>query len=431
MIQTKIKVHFHSKQRVVWEALKLNRFVVLIAGRRFGKTILAIITLIIAALSHNESLYWYVAPSYRQAKMIAWKLIKSFTSFLKPKYNESELSVTFSNGSVIELKGAENEDSLRGTGLWGLVIDEFASIYNNWAVWNEVLRPALTDKKGWTLFIGTPKGKDALFELYIRGQHKDAGYLSFKYKTIDNPYIDPEEVEMAKQQMSERYFRQEYEASFEDFVGLVYPEFSQKAIIEPFYVQTHYSRIGAIDPAISGTTGVLKAFVDEKGRLVIYEEYYEQNVRVSEVAKIIRENSVRWFIDPSSAEKNIVKEGKLYSLYNEYSENDIRPIPAENDVEAGINRVAEYFKSGKIKVFSSCKNLIWELERYHWSEERETRTGMVKPKPYKKDDHLVDSLRYLVMSRMSKTEFDDRPLNPNSAWGQLQAALKEKEANEW
>ena len=320
--------------------------------------------------------------------MIAWKLIKSFTSFLKPKYNESELSVTFSNGSVIELKGAENEDSLRGTGLWGLVIDEFASIYNNWAVWNEVLRPALTDKKGWTLFIGTPKGKDALFELYIRGQHKDAGYLSFKYKTIDNPYIDPEEVEMAKQQMSERYFRQEYEASFEDFVGLVYPEFSSKAIIEPFYVQTHYSRIGAIDPAISGTTGVLKAFVDEKGCLIIYEEYYEQNVRVSEVAKIIRENSVRWFIDPSSAEKNIVKEGKLYSLYNEYSENDIRPIPAENDVEAGINRVAEYFKNEKIKIFSSCKNLIYELERYHWSSERETRTGLTKPKPYKKDDHL-------------------------------------------
>ena len=75
---------------------------------------------------------------------------------------------------------------------------------------------------------------------------------------------------------------------------------------------------------------------------------------------------------------------------------------AQNEVEAGINRTAEYFKRGKIKIFSSCRNLIWELERYKWCEERETHLGVARPKPYKANDHLCDCLRYIIMSRPEK-----------------------------
>lgn len=400
----KVRFSLHSKQRIVFNALKEFRFVVLDAGRRFGKTTLAIIVLIISALTHPESLYWYVAPSYRQAKMIAWRMLKRLSPrFLVSKINEAELSILYTNGATVELKGAENEDSLRGMGIWGIVIDEFAVIYNKWAVWNEVLRPALTDKKGWGLFIGTPKGKDAFWELFMKGQRKEDGFKSFRFKTADNPFIDPQEVEKARQELPERYFRQEYEASFEDYTGLIWPEFTKSHLIKPIYLDKALPRLGAIDPATTGTTGALKCAIDEDGVLYFYEEYYEANKRVSEVAEGIKDN-IRWLIDPASKGKSIEKMGKLYSLYSEYQENGIIAQVGENDVDGGINRVAEYFKAGKIKIFDTCKHLIWELERYHWTEDKETSLGVIKPKPYHANCHLCDCLRYIVMSHAQKAD---------------------------
>jgi len=391
------KLELHGKQ---WEVFSNpSRFIVLVAGRRFGKTILAITDIIASAWNNPKSRSWYIAPTYRQAEMIAWKmLLDALPKEAIVKKDETRLEITLPNGAEIALKGADNEDALRGAGLNFVVLDEYAMMKQN--VWQEIIRPMLTDTKGRALFIGTPKGKNSLWELYLKGQRKEDGFSSYLFKTVDNPYVDPQEVADAKKQMNERYFKQEYEASFEDYTGLIYPEFShEKHIIQPRYVDKIFPHIGAIDPAISGTTACLKAFIDEDGNITIYEEYYDQNKRVSEVAPDIKEKDVTWYIDPSSAAKNIQREGKLYSLFDEYFDYGICASPAENDVDAGINRVAEYFKKGKIKIFSTCKNLIYELERYHWSEERETKTGVLKPKPFKNLDHAVDCLRYLVMSR--------------------------------
>lgn len=432
MQETEIVINFdlHDKQADVEECQ--SRYRVLVAGRRFGKTTLAIVELVKAALFQNGAFLWYVAPSYRQAKMIAWKmlkemLVKIFPVQDRPRFNESELSASFNNGSIIELRGADNEDSLRGVGLDGMVIDEFASIYDNWSVWHEVLRPALTDKRGWVLFIGTPKGKDSFYDLFLRGQRGDEGYTSWQFKTLDNPFIAEEEIEEAKENTPERYFRQEYEASFEDFVGLIYPEFGKAHIVEPFYIPNIYPKTGAIDPAISGTTGVLKSAIDEEGNVIIYAEYYKVDTRVSVVSEAIREDDVDWLIDPSSLRKDIVKEGKLYSLHDEYIDYDIRARTAESDVDSGINRVGEYFKNGRIKIFSTCKNLIWELERYHWAEQRESIKGKTRPLPFKSQDHLVDCLRYLIMARTSKADLAlARTENPLSPWTKV-AELKKRQ----
>ena len=400
MQEKKLTFSLHENQLKVWE--DNSRFRVLVAGRRFGKTTLAVTELVISALSKNEGKFWYVAPSYRQAKMIAWRLLKN----LIPqeiargcKFNESELSVMLPNGSLIELKGTDNEESLLGVGLDGMVVDEFASIYDNWRVWYEILRPMLTDKKGWVLFIGTPKGKDSFFELFLKGQREEDGYKSWQFKTVDNPFIDPKEVEEAKRDSPERYFKQEYEASFQDFVGLIYPEYSEKLhVIEPYTIPSSLARVGAIDPAMSGFTGVLKVAIDNED-LIVYQEYRKQDVRVSEVVPEIQEDGVYWLIDPASSAKSVQKDGKLYSLFDEYQDFGIVASPGENDVDAGINRVAEFFKTKRIRIFSTCTSLIWELERYHWAESKESISGQAKPKPFKKDDHLVDCLRYIVMSR--------------------------------
>ena len=142
-----------------------QRFKVVIAGRRFGKTHLAIRELCYHARLPNREV-WYVAPTYRMSKMICWKKLRKKLTDLRwaKKINESELTILLKNGSTIALKGADNPDSLRGVGLDFLVMDEFADIDPE--AFYEVLRPTLADKEGNALFIGTPKGMNWAHDLY-------------------------------------------------------------------------------------------------------------------------------------------------------------------------------------------------------------------------------------------------------------------------
>jgi phage terminase large subunit len=375
-----------------------SRFIVIAAGRRFGKTVLAIMKAIKVALDIPKANIWFVCPTYRQAEMIAWKMLfEMIPSQLIKSKNEVKLLIELINGSEICLKGADNEDSLRGVSLDYCIMDEVSDMKRN--VWQEIIRPMLTDRIGKALFIGTPKGKNHFWELFIKGQRQEGGFSSYQFKTEDNPYISRSEIKEAQEQLSERVFNQEYLASFEDYTGLIWPEFEQKHVIEPFNLPSHWETIGTLDPAITGTTASLQASIDEDGQLFIFSEYYEQNKRADEVASAIKEKAKTWFCDPAGKHKSISRNGVLFSIYDEYSDNGMYMLPAQNDVAGGINRVAEYFKSGKIKIFKNCKNLIHELERYHWSEERETSLGIMEPKPYKSMDHLCDCLRYMVMAR--------------------------------
>jgi len=369
--------------------------------------------LIISALSNKESHLWYLAPFRSQAKEIAWNMLKE----LSPKdtirrANESELYIEYINGSRISVKGADNEESLVGVylgskhcpGSLGIVIDEVALIRDNRKVWERIIQPMLLDCQSSVLMIGTPRGKDFFWEQWLIGQRKEKGYESWHFTSYDNPLIPDAEIDAKKETMNEREFLQEHMASFVDYVGLIYPEFNTKHIIEPRYFPKQYQRIGAIDPALSGTTAVIKAYIDEDARLTIYDEYYEQDKRASEVAEAIREDGITWYIDPASKIRSQQAEGKLYSLYDEYAGHGINALVGENDVGAGINRVGEMFKADNIKIFSTCTNLIWELERFHWAEQRTGIGGEPTAKPFKKDDHAVDALRYLVMSRFDKSE---------------------------
>lgn len=349
------------------------------------------------AIGHAGARVFYVAPTYKQAEMIAWKmLLEMVPPQAMRKKNEVKLEVQLANGSEISLKGADNEDSLRGTGLHFVVLDEFSMMKPN--VWPEIIRPMLSDTQGRALFIGTPKGKNHFWDLFMKGERGEAGYSSHKYKTEDNPFIQRSEIEEARKQLSEIYFRQEYESSFEDFTGLVYPEFGSRHI-QSFEKQDWWETICGIDPALSGTTACVFVGVDDQGKLWVFDEFYEQNKRVSDVAESIKTKAQAYVIDPASKIRNVQRQGSLYSLADEYADCGVYPEPGENDVDAGIARVAEYFKKDMIVIHPCCKNLIHELERYRWADERETSLGLAKAKPYKSHDHACDALRYVVMSR--------------------------------
>jgi hypothetical protein len=204
-----------------------SRFKVLIAGRRFGKTYGAIASLLIASSQPNK-LAWYVAPTYRQAKQICWKKLKAIVPLgVRIRTNETELSIELRNGSVIELKGSDNPDSLRGVGLDHLVLDEFADIQEE--AWTEVLRPTLADRQGTGLFIGTPDGyANWSYKLFQRGLKGEPDWQSFQYTSLQGGNIPAEEIESARRDLDERTFRQEFEASFESLSDRVYYVFHRQ-----------------------------------------------------------------------------------------------------------------------------------------------------------------------------------------------------------
>ena len=208
-----------------------ERFRVLVAGRRFGKSYLSCVELLKGAISKPGETYFYCAPTYRMAKDIAWKTLKKLVpkQWIKSK-NETDLKIELVNESTIELKGTENAMALRGRSLSGVVLDEAA--FMDREVWSEVIRPALADKQGWALFISTPDGTASWFYdlwCYVP-EDKSGDWKRWSFTTIEGGNVPKEEVEAARGQLDNRTFRQEFEASFENLTGLVAISFDDENI---------------------------------------------------------------------------------------------------------------------------------------------------------------------------------------------------------
>jgi len=387
----------HELQKILHE--DNHRFRVMVCGRRFGKTIFAVNELIKKAIMKAGN-YWYVAPFYGQAKDIAWLMFKKYAvADIVTKFNEAELTIYFKNGSVVKLKGADKPDSLRGVGLNGVILDEFADFRKN--VWDLVLRPTLSDNLGWALFLGTPKGKlNQLYEMFIRDKkyqdteyrniegmpiepHED--YISYQFKTSDNPYIPQQEVDTARAELSQAYFSQEYEASFENYTGIVYKEFdTSRHIIDSLELEPWWNYYVGIDTGRhSAITFLVK---DDNGNEYVFDEIYDFDSTVATICnKIsyvlmthkIKFEKVSFFIDSASQVKR------------EYRENGIPVIDSKKDLENQINQVRNRFSSNKLFFLRHCKMHIVEHQGYVWDEKAK------KPTPVKENDHTVSSTQYI------------------------------------
>lgn len=198
--------------------LSRKRFTILALHRRAGKTELAIAELVDKALRFglDLGLFFYVAPQLKQAKTVAWQRLKARCGNLIAnglcEVNESELWVRFAtNGATIRVYGADNPDAMRGVRLDGVVIDEVAQIKPE--VWDEVIQPALADRMGWAMFIGTPKGINLFSKLYFDARGQDDWHAAL-YTVYDTDALDPREVERQKRSMSDESFRREYLCDF-------------------------------------------------------------------------------------------------------------------------------------------------------------------------------------------------------------------------
>jgi predicted phage terminase large subunit-like protein len=203
----------HPKQMEVYTSEA--RFKVVAAGRRFGKSYLAAVMLLLKALSAPSKIakVWYIAPTYGQAEDIMWQMLLEIGGDLIVGKWKNKLTVQLFNGQFITLKGADKPDTLVGSGLWYTVLDEFADMKPE--VWEQSIRPALTDYKGGALFIGTPEGLNHFYEVWLQGKTPEfREWESFQFNTLDNPIIDEAELTEAAMTMTKEMFAQEFEASF-------------------------------------------------------------------------------------------------------------------------------------------------------------------------------------------------------------------------
>ena len=398
-----------------------HRFRVICAGRRSGKSVLARLTLLKWALE-KVGTYYLVSPTYRQAKSIHWvELRKEVPREWIAKTNETELSITLKNGSVIALHGAENPDSLRGVALHGLCVDEIASIRNWDWLWSEVLRATLADYQAPVIFISTPKGYNHFFELYEQGQ-LEGDYKSWRFTSYDNPYIPKEEIDNAKKELTEDTFAQEFLADFRKYTGLVYKEFQREVhVIEPFEVSDSWQIYRSVDFGSTNPTVILWIATDGDDNWFVVDEHYATGQTIDYHAgvcnsKPLSSRVVQTYGDPSGAQ-----------WISEFANKGIYITPANKEmgtnfnswVRFGIEKVAEKLKRvpgrkvGSIEtitadisglpglfVFNTCTNTIKEFETYRWKEKSVTQAqDLNEPDiPEKANDHAMDALRYFAVS---------------------------------
>ena len=237
---SELNIDLHPAQLEIFKSDA--RFKIVVAGRRFGKSYLSAWLLLINAIQSKSKDVFYIAPTFQQAKDIMWAMLKELGQDLIIQAYENTAVLTLINGRKIYLKGSDRPETLRGTGISYVVLDEYASMKP--VVWEQIIRPSLADVQGRALFIGTPAGKNHFFDLYNDAIDDDE-WDRFQYKSIDNPFLPADEVEAAKKTMSSMSFRQEFEASFETFTGGIFKEDWFKVDEEP----DEGGYVIAIDPA--------------------------------------------------------------------------------------------------------------------------------------------------------------------------------------
>ena len=264
-------------QRDIHERLDTTRFGVVVCHRRFGKTVLAINQLIKGAITCtlDRPRFAYLAPTLKQAKAVAWDYLKHYCRPIPGvEFNEAELRADLPNGGRIRLFGADNPDSLRGIYLDGVVLDEFPLMQGR--TWSEIIRPLLTDRKGWALFIGTPNGKNAFWDLYsaVSGDN----WFRVMFKASQTGIIAPAELEDAKRTMSDDEYAQEFECSFEASVrGAFYAQEMQKARESGRLTRLPYDPMLSVytawDLGVKDSTAIW--FYQQYGAEVRLIDYYE------------------------------------------------------------------------------------------------------------------------------------------------------------
>lgn len=375
--------------------------------RRAGKTVACVADLVLSALltRKQDARYAYLCPQYNQAKDVAWKYVKQLTTDIPGvQYNETELRADLPNGARIRLYGADNPDRLRGLYLDGVVLDEYADM--RYGVWGEVLRPALSDRKGWAVFIGTPKGPNEFHSLWKVTEHNPDWYR-LMLRASESGLVDASELEAARQQMTEDQYAQEYECSFEAAIqGAYYGRDIAQADKDGRICSVEYDSASPVftawDIGYSDDTAIVFYQVI-RGEVRVIDYYAAHGEGIEHYVRVLNERPYRYFmmgdkpciyLPHDARAKTLASGGK--STQEQFQAHGYRSrIVPDLGLQDGIQAVRMmlprvYFDADK------CAELLDALRLYRREWDGEKKVFREKPM-HDWTSHAADAFRYCAV----------------------------------
>jgi hypothetical protein len=399
-----------------------RRFRVVLAGRRGGKTVLGGVELLRGA-AEVPGVYYYVAPTYRMAKDIAWDTYKKIIPerWIRKK-NESNLRIDLINGSSIYLKGSEDPDALRGPALNGVVLDECA--FQEEYTWRSVIRPALSDRGGWALFTTTPSPEGTagwFYEMILLLKNADLAdpglerldprqWTLYEYTSLQGGNIPLQEIEEARRTLAPDVFEREYEAKILSNTGLVVSCFSMLNVDSTVEDDTELPLYVGIDFNNDPLTAICANIVREKGKPKELRVFAEMNLKGATTwdlaDQLIDMYGLKRRIiacpDPTGKRKQtsgigvsdlqiLRKAGiEVYAPESPYTTADkIRAVNAALRTADGEVHT---------KIHPSCRELIKSFRTLGYAE------GTRMPNKKLGVDHAFDAFGYLVLGKFNLTK---------------------------
>ena len=344
----------------------------------------------------------YIAPYYAQAKDIAWSYLKQYTAKIPGvEINESELRVNFPTGGQIRLYGADNYNRMRGIYLDGCVLDEPADMDPR--AWPEVVRPALSDRKGWACFIGTPKGENQFYETFELAKSKPDEWFSLMLKASETGILDNEELADAQTMMSEEQFDQEYECSFQAAIMGAYYGKQMKLVEDQGRIcsvpyEPSLPVYTAWDLGLDDSTAIW--FAQQAGREVRIIDYFEaNNTALSEIARQMINSKPYTYKEhylPHDAEVREIMTAR--SRKESLESLGLKPIniAPRHNVEDGIEAVRQMLPRC---VFDASKTELGIKALRHYQREFDEKLKAFKTRPrHDWASHAADAFRYMAIS---------------------------------
>ena len=404
-------------QKLIHQMVKDNRFTVVVAHRRMGKTVSAINQLVHSALLCDKPSprFAYIAPTYAQCKRIAWDYLLQYTRPLGAIANIAELRVDFM-GRRISLYGADNHDSLRGIYLDGVVIDEIGDI--NPLIFSEVVRPALTDRLGWAMFIGTPKGNNHFKDLRDRADKGDDKWSLLEFKASETGLIIATELALAKNEMGDDKYQQEFECSFNaavegSYYGQIINDLEVKNQITTIPREALSKTYCAWDLGISDSTAIWVAqVVGKEIRLVDFYENHSQGLDTyvtwlrdngwSDATQLLPHDVVVRELGTGKSRQEMLEEAGLeITVVKKLPIADgiqavRRLLPRcwfDKNVKQGLDALRNYRRN-----YDEKRNVFFDTPLHDWCS------------------HASDAFRYLAVGLDENDSTWGQPLKINNSW---------------
>lgn len=398
------------------------RFRIISGGRRVGKSQVSLQEAIKASLEQPSQLVWWISPTYRDAKEVGWEEFLTLRDCLEPAIrtiNHTNLYVEFTNGSKLYFKGSDNPDSLRGRGVNFVVMDEAA--FSHQAAWKKAIRPALSDKQGKAILISSPNGRNWFHSQYVYASRADnESWAQFHWPSSYNPLLTEEDLQAAKDELSDVDYRQEYLAEFVTKAGMVYQDFGEHNVLRGFSPDPDLFDIYlGMDFGYANPTAVMFMAVEvTTGYVYQFDEVYVERTPMEGILGLIEarlfdhgltlEHIDTTYTDPAGNADEISSGISPVDFLRDPKGAGLTVINRGSRIAPGLALVRSYIKtsSGIVRYYidERCENTIRSLYGYTY---KVGNNGIAIEEPDKDGihDHACDALRYFFVNKFNSAKY--------------------------